>query len=57
MAAVDFIHHPPEGVRITELAPPSGAGISRTTQNEALLRATYQIGIDYGNRFLKNNRR
>jgi predicted patatin/cPLA2 family phospholipase len=57
MAAVDFIHHPPEGVRITELAPPNGAGIGRTTQNEAVLRATYQIGIDYGNKFLENNRR
>ncbi|MGD0021405.1 MAG: patatin family protein [Smithellaceae bacterium] len=53
MAAVDFIHHPPEGVRITELAPPNNVDISRTTQNEAVLRATYQIGIDYGNKFLK----
>jgi predicted patatin/cPLA2 family phospholipase len=57
MAAVDFIHHPPEGVRITELAPPNNVDIGRTTQNETVLRATYQIGIDYGNRFLKNNRR
>ncbi len=53
MASVDFIHHPPEGVRITELAPPNGTGIGRTTQNETVLRATYQIGIDSGNRFLK----
>ena len=57
MAAVDFIHHPPEGVRITELAPPNNVDIGRTTQNEAVLRATYQIGTDYGNKFLKNNRR
>jgi predicted patatin/cPLA2 family phospholipase len=57
MAAVDFIHHPPEGVRITELAPPKDIGISRTTQNEAVLRATYRTGIDYGNRFLKNKLR
>jgi predicted patatin/cPLA2 family phospholipase len=57
MAAVDFIHHPPEGVRIAELAPPNDVGIGRTTQNEAMLRATYQIGIDYGNKFLKNKLR
>lgn len=56
MAAVYFIHHPPEGVRITELAPPNNVGIGRTTQNEAVLRATYQIGIDYGNKFLKGRR-
>lgn len=53
MASVDFIHHPLEGVRITELAPPNDTGIGRTTQNETVLRATYQIGIDSGNRFLK----
>jgi predicted patatin/cPLA2 family phospholipase len=57
MAAVDFIHHPPEGVRITELAPPKDVGIGRTTQNETILRATYEMGIDYGNRFLKNKLR
>ena len=56
MDAVDFIHHPPEGIRITEFAPPNGAGIGRTTQNEAVLRATYQMGIDYGNKFLKGRR-
>lgn len=53
MDAVHFIHHPPEGVRITELAPPNNVGIGRTTQNEAVLRATYKMGIDYGNKFLK----
>jgi predicted patatin/cPLA2 family phospholipase len=54
MDAVNFIHHPPEGIRVTELAPPNDVGIGRTTQNEAVLRATYQMGIDYGNKFLKN---
>ncbi len=57
MAAVDFIHHPPEDIRVTELAPPNDVGIGRTTQNESVLKATYQMGIDYGNRFLKNKRR
>ena len=57
MAAVHFIHHPPEGVRITELAPPNNIDIGRTTQNEAVLKATYQIGMDYGNKFLKNKMR
>lgn len=56
MDAVHFIHHPPEGIRITELAPPNDVEIGRTTQNEAVLRATYQIGIDYGNKFLKGRK-
>jgi predicted patatin/cPLA2 family phospholipase len=54
MDAVHFIHHPPDGIRITELAPPNNVAIGRTTQNEAVLRATYEMGIDYGNKFMKN---
>ena len=54
MTAVHFIHHPPEGVRITELAPPNDVEIGRTTKNEASLRAAYEIGIAYGDRFMKN---
>jgi predicted patatin/cPLA2 family phospholipase len=56
MNAVNFIHHPPKGVRITEFSPPNNADIGRTTRNETVLRATYKTGIDYGNRFLKNKR-
>ena len=56
MAAVHFIHHPPEGVRITELAPPNNVDIGRTTQNEAVLRAAYEIGIAQGEKFMKNYR-
>src|SRR4030043_1558400 len=56
MDAVHFIHHPPKGIRITELAPPNNVDIGRTTQNEAVLRATYEMGIDYGNKFLKRRR-
>lgn len=53
MDAVAFIHHPPEGVRLTELAPPNGVDIGRTTQNEIVLRATYEMGIDYGYKFME----
>jgi predicted patatin/cPLA2 family phospholipase len=55
-ASVDFIHNPPEGVRITQIAPPTNIAISRTTKNEASLRAAYEMGIDYGNKFLKKQR-
>jgi predicted patatin/cPLA2 family phospholipase len=56
MDAVQFIHHPPEDVRIIELAPPNNVDIGRTTQNENVLRSFYQKGIDYGNEFLKRRR-
>ena len=56
MDAVNFIHHPPQGIRITELAPPNDIDIGRTTQKENVLRSSYQKGIDYGNEFLKRRR-
>jgi predicted patatin/cPLA2 family phospholipase len=56
MDSVKFIHYPPEGVRITELAPPDGIDIGRTTQNKNVLKSSYQKGIDYGNEFLKRRR-
>lgn len=51
-ASVDFINNPPPGVRITQIAPPANIAISRTTTNEASLRAAYEAGIDYGNKFI-----
>ena len=51
--SVDFINHPPPDVRITQIAPPANITISRTTTNEASLRAAYETGIDYGNKFVK----
>lgn len=54
MAAVNFIHNPPDGVRITELAPPGNSGVNRITQNEAALRANYEAGIEYGYKFMKS---
>jgi len=53
MAAVNFIHNPPDGVRITELAPPGNSGLSRITQNEVALLANYEAGIEYGYKFMK----
>jgi predicted patatin/cPLA2 family phospholipase len=50
--SVDFINHAPPGIRITQIAPPANIAISRTTTNEASLRAAYETGIDYGNRFI-----
>lgn len=54
-ASVEFIHFPPEGVRITEIAPPDNIAIGRTTKNETPLRAAYETGIDYGNKFIKTS--
>lgn len=54
MAAVDLIHRPPAGVRITEIAPPPDAGIGRTTRDAAILKAAYQTGIEYGLSFMKS---
>ncbi len=53
MESVNFIHNPPDGIRITELAPPNNSGLSRITQNEAALRANYEAGIEYGYKFIK----
>jgi predicted patatin/cPLA2 family phospholipase len=54
-ASVEFIHSPPEGVRIVEIAPPDNIAIGRTTKNETPLRAAYETGIDYGNKFIKTS--
>lgn len=51
-SSVEFIHHPPAGVRIREIAPPPDLGIDRTTQNEAGLRAAYETGIACGKSFI-----
>ena len=51
-ASVEFINNPPPGVRITQIAPPANIAIGRTTKNEASLRAAYEAGIDYGNKFI-----
>ncbi len=53
--AVFFIHNPPQGVRIREIAPPAGLDIGRTTKDEAPLRAAYQAGIAHGEQFVENN--
>jgi len=53
MDAIDFIRKPPEGIRITEKAPPDDVSVGRTTRDKAMLRNVYQTGIDYGNSFLK----
>lgn len=53
--AVNFIHHPPEDVSIAEIAPPAGLDVGRTTKDEAPLRAAYETGITYGERFVKNH--
>jgi predicted patatin/cPLA2 family phospholipase len=52
-ASVGFIHHPPQGVRITQIAPPPDLDIGRTTKDEARLRAAYETGIARGESFMK----
>ena len=51
-ASVDFIHHPPEGVRILEIAPPADLNVGRTTRDEAPLRKAYESGIAHGEVFM-----
>jgi predicted patatin/cPLA2 family phospholipase len=51
-ASVEFIHNPPPGVKIREIVPPKDISIGRTTRDEAPLRAAYETGIDYGNKFI-----
>jgi len=51
-ASVDFIHHPPEGVRILEISPPAGLNVGRTTRDEAPLRKAYENGIAHGEAFV-----
>jgi len=50
-ASVEFIHCPPAGVKISEIAPPDSLTIGRTTTDETPLRAAYEAGITYGERF------
>jgi predicted patatin/cPLA2 family phospholipase len=52
--SVNFISHPPQGVRITEIAPPAYLEIGRTTKKEAPLRAAYDAGIAQGKIFMEN---
>ncbi len=54
-ASVEFIHNPPEGVRITSIAPPANVALSRTTKNEKSLRTAYETGIDCGNKFVQTS--
>ncbi len=54
MESVNFIHQPPDGANIIELAPPNNSGVSRITQNQAALRANYEAGIEYGYKFMKS---
>ena len=54
-ASVEFIHHPPQGLRIKEIAPPSDITIGRVTKDEVPLRAAYETGIDCGNRFIQSH--
>ncbi|HLZ18842.1 MAG TPA: DUF6363 domain-containing protein, partial [Smithellaceae bacterium] len=52
-ASVAFMHHPPAGVRIREIAPPLKLAVGRTTKNEPPLRAAYETGIRHGEMFMK----
>jgi predicted patatin/cPLA2 family phospholipase len=53
-ASVEYIHNPPDGVRITQIAPPDNITLGRMTKNEIPLRAAYETGIACGEQFMKN---
>lgn len=50
--AVDFIHSPPDGVSMAEIAPPENLAVGRTTKDEAPLRTAYETGIAHGEAFM-----
>jgi predicted patatin/cPLA2 family phospholipase len=52
MEAVRFIKHPPEGIRVREIAPPLYLEAGRVTTDLEILQAAYTCGIDYGKRFI-----
>jgi len=52
--AVEFINHPPEGIRVSEIAPPSYLEVGRVTTDLEVLHAAYACGIEYGKRFIEN---
>jgi len=54
--AVRFISHPPEGIRIREIAPPSYLEAGRVTTDLEVLHAAYKSGKDYGKRFIDDQR-
>ncbi len=56
MKAVEFIRHPPRGVRVREVAPPEGIRIGRSTTNPARLREAYNAGIAHGEKFMEGYR-
>ncbi|NLN38951.1 MAG: patatin family protein [Smithella sp.] len=55
-ASVAFMENPPEGVRVTQLTPPAGLSLGRTTADKVQLRAAYEKGIDHGRLFMKSYR-
>ncbi len=52
-AAARFVRCPPPGVQVSEIAPPSDLDVSRITRDANRLRAAYSIGMDSGNRYLR----
>ena len=53
-SAVEFINNPPSGCKITQICPPERLKTRRATVNHTIMKADYQIGIEEGQRFLKN---
>jgi predicted patatin/cPLA2 family phospholipase len=54
MKAIRFIKNPPQGVRVSEIAPPAYLETGRVTTDLSVLRAAYKCGIEYGKRFMDN---
>lgn len=52
MESVRLIRQPPAGVRVFEIAPPPDIDVGRMTTDIKRLRAAYQRGRDYGEKFI-----
>jgi predicted patatin/cPLA2 family phospholipase len=51
--ALDFMHKPPEGVEVIEIAPPEKLASRLLGSTEEALNTDYQLGFDMGTQFLQ----
>jgi predicted patatin/cPLA2 family phospholipase len=55
--SIDFMRNPPEGIKITEINPPSEFRSSRFTKEVEILDADYKLGLESGREIIKNWKR
>jgi predicted patatin/cPLA2 family phospholipase len=53
MEAVRFIRNPPQGIRVSEIAPPRDLTLKRVTRDITILKEAYQTGIVCGRQHIE----